>query len=135
MNKMRENMGSGNRGRGRPKGARNKKTQELASIIDGVIPIEERVRLVAELARGILVEQTEAHGKQRVYARPPDLAALRWLEEYRTGKPIQHVVDLQNEQGSKPQLIIYLPEKDNDHPTTNYRELPENDGNIGLRSK
>jgi len=83
-----------NRGRaglGRKKGTHNKNKAALAEIINKEIPPEERVRLVAELARGVLVEEPDGHGGVKVYSRAPDMVALRHLEEFSTGKPIQRV--------------------------------------------
>lgn len=61
----------------------------LAKIINKVMPPKERVEKAAELARGVTCLTHDTHGKEKVYERPPDIAALRFLEEYATGKPVQ----------------------------------------------
>lgn len=62
---------------------------ELKKLIDKEIPAVERVALAAELARGITVQEPQKDGPPRVYTKAPDLGALRFLEEYSSGKPIQ----------------------------------------------
>jgi hypothetical protein len=59
---------------------------ELRRVIKKVIPQVERIELAAELARGVKVQDGVT---EIVYKKPPDLAAIRFLQEYDTGKPAQ----------------------------------------------
>ena len=67
----------------------NKSKADLAAVINKIISQEERMGLAAELARGVTVEETDKKGEVKIYTKPPDIAALKFLEEYATGKPIQ----------------------------------------------
>lgn len=61
----------------------------IAAIIEKAIPAAERIQLAAELARGITKESTNAKGETTIYVTAPSMEALRFLEEYATGKPVQ----------------------------------------------
>jgi phenylpyruvate tautomerase PptA (4-oxalocrotonate tautomerase family) len=62
---------------------------KLAALINKVMPARERMEKAAELARGVTCLTHDTHGKEKIYDRPPDIGALRFLEEYATGKPVQ----------------------------------------------
>lgn len=55
---------------------------KLKEIINRIMPAEDRVMAVAQLAKGVYKED---NGK-RIYQTDPDLAAITWLEERATGK-------------------------------------------------
>jgi hypothetical protein len=71
---------------------------ELKLIIDKELPPKQRIALVAELAKGITVQEKGKDGQEKIYTKAPDLGALRFLEEYATGKPVQ-VSEVQAESG------------------------------------
>jgi hypothetical protein len=92
----------GERRGGRAKGTRNRATREIREIIDSIIPAKERIQLLAQLARGVTVE----HASGIVYKLPPDLQALKILEEYATGRPVQRVVASTSEGQPLPVLLM-----------------------------
>jgi len=57
---------------GRRPGSRNANRKDLAIIIESAISTEERMRLLAELSRGISIQVTDARGVNKVYVRPPE---------------------------------------------------------------
>lgn len=65
------------------------KKQGDDAIIESVIPFKERVQLAAELARGVTVEESDGEGGTKVYTKPPDMSAIRHLNEMQKGKPAQ----------------------------------------------
>lgn len=74
---------------GRKNGKDPKKAATKASddaIIEIAIPFKERVELLAELARGVLVQEIE-DGEEKVYRTKPDVKALQQLNEMQKGKP------------------------------------------------
>ena len=81
-------------GGGSRKGKRNKSHAEYAAIIEKIIPFKEQIKLLAELARGVTVE--ERMGEMvRTYTKPPDVKALTVLIEHTKGKapqPLEHSV-------------------------------------------
>lgn len=83
--------GSGGRrpGAGRKPGVPQKRKSDIADVINSVIPPNERIGLLAERARGVLVQEIDKRGESRVYSLPPSENALKILEEYASGKPIQ----------------------------------------------
>lgn len=58
------------------------------AIIEKTISFKERVQLLSELARGVLVEEV-ADGEEKVYRTKPDVKALQQLNEMQKGKPAQ----------------------------------------------
>jgi hypothetical protein len=78
-------------GAGRKAGIKNKSTYEVKAIINSIIPAKERYGLLAELARGITVQEIDKEGGVRVYEKPPSEPALKILCEYADGKPAQSV--------------------------------------------
>ena len=56
------------------------------AVIEKSIPFRERVELLAELARGVLVEEV-TDGEEKVYRTKPDVKALQQLNEMQKGKP------------------------------------------------
>lgn len=56
------------------------------AVIEKSIPFRERVELLAELARGVLVEEV-VDGEEKVYRTKPDVKALQQLNEMQKGKP------------------------------------------------
>ena len=80
---------------GRPKGSKTKGPQRAQSFISKVIekeiPLKERIKKLAELARGVIVEKEDKNGKKVVYAEKPDLAAIKHLNEYDLGKPAENI--------------------------------------------
>jgi hypothetical protein len=74
---------------GRKAGKDPKKTAVKASddaVIEITISFKERVELLAELARGVLVEEVN-DGEEKVYRTKPDVKALQQLNEMQKGKP------------------------------------------------
>jgi len=65
----------------------------LAAIIEKQIPAAERISLAAKLARGaqlVRIEKTGSKkGEEVIFSAKPDMDAIRFLEEYATGKPVQ----------------------------------------------
>ena len=61
----------------------------LAAIIEKQIPAAERVALAAKLARGAQLVKTGKKGEEVIFSAKPDMDAIRFLEEYATGKPVQ----------------------------------------------
>ena len=78
-------------GGGPRKGIPNKTTQHLREVIEAEISTEERIGLLAELARGVTVEETYKNGGPVIYTRPPDAFAIRQLNENQYGKPREAV--------------------------------------------
>jgi len=65
--------------------------QTLGEIVESVIPTRERIEALAELARGIYVEREIRNPKtgetySRVYSKPPDVAAIKELNDRQYGK-------------------------------------------------
>lgn len=74
---------------GRKNGKDPKKAATKASddaVIETTISFKERVELLAELARGVLVQEIE-DGEEKVYRTKPDVKALQQLNEMQKGKP------------------------------------------------
>jgi hypothetical protein len=63
----------------------------VAAIIEKQIPAQERVELAAALARGLVMSHKDKKTGEitNFFATKPDLDAIRFLEEYATGKPVQ----------------------------------------------
>lgn len=78
-------------GAGRKKGAHNKSTYEVKRVINSILPPKKRYGLLAELAQGVLVQEKQKDGSERVYVKPPDGFALKTLCEYADGKPVQTI--------------------------------------------
>lgn len=76
---------------GRKKGVPNRATREIKAVIEATIPLVERIELLADLARGVTVQETKKNGKTTIYTKPPDREALEVLEAYATGRPKQYV--------------------------------------------
>ncbi len=92
-------MAKGRRtGGGSRKGIPNKTTQELRDIIEKAISTQERMELLAQLARGILLEDL-VKGMPIVYRTPPSDFAIKQLNEYQYGKPKQ-IVEVGGEGGN-----------------------------------
>jgi hypothetical protein len=66
-----------------PAGVIRKRRDDLARLIESEIPMVERVKLIADLARGVKLADK---GGGRVYTDPPNMQALVWLEEHVSGK-------------------------------------------------
>jgi hypothetical protein len=79
----------GERRGGRKKGTLNKSTQVLREQIEAAISTEERLRILAELARGIVVQDGEQNSANKVFSKPPDVKALEMLFSYQYGRPAQ----------------------------------------------
>lgn len=79
-----ENPGLDNRNR--PLSESRTKRDSLVAIINREIPAQQRIRIVARLARGTRTRSTDG---TFIYKTLPNLAAVRFLEEYATGKPVQ----------------------------------------------
>lgn len=92
---------------GRKKGTPNANRSELAAIIEAAISTKERMKLLAELARGVTVEETDKKGDVNIYTKPPDSFAIRQLNEYQYGKPAQSIT-VGTEDG-EPFPIAYIP--------------------------
>lgn len=56
------------------------------AVIEKTIKFSERVQLLAELARGVLVQEV-VDGEEKVYRTKPDVKALQQLNEMQKGKP------------------------------------------------
>jgi hypothetical protein len=92
---------------GRPK---NKPTakHDPARIIQKVIPARERIEKLAELSRGITVSETDKKGEVHVYTLPPNEKAIRQLNEYAWGKPVERSkIDVTSD--GKPMAVALLP--------------------------
>lgn len=80
---------AGNHNSGKKAGKSIKKMAVKASddaVIEKTISFKERVELLAELARGVLVQEVE-DGEEKVYRTKPDVKALQQLNEMQKGKP------------------------------------------------
>ena len=55
-------------------------------IIENALPFKERVELLAELARGVLMSEETDEG-EKIYRTKPDIKALQQLNEMHKGKP------------------------------------------------
>jgi hypothetical protein len=66
---------------------------QIANLINKEIPPIERIKLAADLARGVKVQETKVDRKGDVnvvvYTTKPDLNAIEFLENYASGKPVQ----------------------------------------------
>jgi len=88
---------------GRPRGGAHK---DASKLINKVIPRKERIELLAELARGTVLSKTDKKGNTVTYTEKPDEKAIRQLNEYDMGKPIDKVdVTSQGQQVSAVALI------------------------------
>ena len=81
---------------GRPKGSKDKGPKRAQTFvskqIEKAIPLKERLAKLAELARGVKVEKEDKRtGEKAVYSQPPDLAAIKHLNEYDLGKPAENI--------------------------------------------
>ncbi len=94
-------------GGGSRKGIPNKNRKQLAAIVEAVISTEERMRLLALLARGVPVEETLKSGETKIYSKPPDALAIRQLNEYQYGKPTE-MHELENADKDKPFRIVIV---------------------------
>lgn len=97
--------------RGKKAGKDIKKMVVKASndqIIENIIKFSERVQLLADLARGVLVEKVDKEGNERVYREKPDVKALQQLNEMQIGKP-QMTSKLNMPQDHVP--VLGLPQK------------------------
>jgi hypothetical protein len=81
-------VGGKRTGSGRPKGSLNRSRDEVRAIIESVIPLKEQFQLLAELSRGIWMEDKITH---KVYREQPNVKALIALVEHTIGKPAQAV--------------------------------------------
>lgn len=63
-----------------------------AAVIESVITFKERIELLAELARGVLVQEVE-DGEEKVYRTKPDVKALQQLNEMQKGRPAPKATD------------------------------------------
>jgi hypothetical protein len=70
---------------GSRRGIPNKSTTALAQKIEKIIPTEETVGLLAELARGVTIQEETKDGP-RIYRLPPNHQALKTIMEYTHGK-------------------------------------------------
>lgn len=74
--------------------ARAATKDRLAAIIEKQMPARDRVALAVQLAKGVstikLVKGKDgADAQEVVFKTAPSLEAIRFLEEYATGKPVQ----------------------------------------------
>lgn len=71
--------------------ARSATKDRLSAIIEKAIPAKERIDLVATLARGAMMSHKDKKTGEVTgfYVTKPDMDAIRFLEEYATGKPVQ----------------------------------------------
>lgn len=76
------------KGGGRPKGSLNRSRDEVRAIIEEVIPLREQFLLLAQLSRGVLVQDEIT---RVVYQREPNVKALNILVEHSVGRPSQAV--------------------------------------------
>jgi len=94
---------AGNENSGKKAGKSIKKTTIKASddsVIEIAIPFKERVQLLAELARGVWMEEATPDGGKKIYLTKPDVKALQQLNEMQYNfeflrkqtKPAGHVV-------------------------------------------
>jgi len=78
-------------GAGRPRKADKYQRQ----IADGESRIADRLPFLIdrmfELAEGIEVESIDAEGERRIYSRPPDRDAIKYLMDRVMGKPTERV--------------------------------------------
>ena len=72
---------------GRQKGTPNRSRSEVIEIIESIIPLKEQIKLLAQLSRGVLVQ--DETNTAIIYQKPPDVKALNILIEHRVGKPMQ----------------------------------------------
>lgn len=81
------------------------KKQSDDAVIESVIPFKERVKLAAELARGVTVEESDGEGGTKVYTKPPDMSAIRHLNEMQKGKPAQSTA-IKMPEGATPVILL-----------------------------
>jgi squalene cyclase len=93
---------------GRPKNSRAAKN-DPSRIIRKIIPMTERVKLLAELARGVTVVETNQKGDTKTYTKPPDEKAIRQLNEYDHGKPVDRSKIDVTSGGEKLSAIALIP--------------------------
>ena len=79
------------------KGKPNKSNADVKAVIEAIIPREERIALLAGLARGILMKDEKT---KLVYEKEPNYKALELLSYYADGKP-RETVDLNHSGGVK----------------------------------
>lgn len=92
--------------RGRKPGATQQKN--ISKLICKVMPRKERVEKLAELARGVTIQKVGKKGEIAVFTLPPDEKALRQLNEYDVGRPIDKTkVDITSD--GKPVNVILIP--------------------------
>lgn len=84
------------------KGIPNKNRKDLAAIIEKAISTKDRMMLLAELARGVQIEEKDGDDI-KIYSKAPDAKAIEQLNAYQYGKPAQ-VMSLKNED-NKPFLV------------------------------
>lgn len=97
-------------GAGRKTGSQNKNRKPIVDIINRIIPPEERFSLVAELARGVKLQDKDGV----VYLTPPDMLALKHLEAYASGLPPQPVKHSGDEDSPIITKVVFEVVKAND---------------------
>lgn len=92
---------------GRPRGSKTK-PKDMSRLINKVISRKERIRILADLARGTTVKKMKKDGTGAIYKDVPNEKALRQLNEYDVGKPIDTTkVDITSD--GKPMNVMLIP--------------------------
>jgi uncharacterized protein with von Willebrand factor type A (vWA) domain len=91
---------------GKEKKATSKKTKLLSDVVENVMATEERMMILAELARGIKVLHQGKDGVERVYSVPPSESAIRQLNEMQHGMPYRRVGVGKDETGGKSLISV-----------------------------
>lgn len=76
---------------GRTKGARNKITHELRTILFEEVDFRVVVQKVYELVKGVKIQTNQPQAGNPIYEKPPNHHAARLLLEYGYGKVTQHI--------------------------------------------
>lgn len=99
-------MANGRKTGGRGRGTPNKDRKDLAKIIERAIPTEERMNLLAEVARGVTVQVTNSQGSVKIYIRPPDAKAIEQLNAYQYGKPAQRYEIAESDEDQNVNVVL-----------------------------
>ena len=93
---------------GRLPGKRNEASMRRANIVEKAISFELRCRLLAELAKGILLEKTDKKdGSKQVFLQPPSIDAIRELNDRQFGRPHQGIAFNPGEEKELPPYVIF----------------------------
>ena len=75
---------------GRVKGSVVRTTSEFGKMLEKALASRKRAKILAQLAQGIQAQRFDKKtGKMIVYSIPPSHEAIRQMNEYQFGRPVQ----------------------------------------------